>query len=118
MDLYQELILEHYKRPVRAGLRDPFEAEVHHVRTRAEQREAAIDAAPEQPRSDARLDVGADPIAGRAATARDDGDRSPPRGVVAEEPEATVVAVHPRFIAVGTARGVVVLFDPVSTCST
>ena len=31
MDLYQELILEHYKRPVRAGLRDPFEAEVHHV---------------------------------------------------------------------------------------
>ncbi len=31
MDLYQELILEHYKRPVLAGLRDPFDAEVHHV---------------------------------------------------------------------------------------
>ena len=31
MDLYQELILEHYKRPVRAGLREPFDAEVHHV---------------------------------------------------------------------------------------
>ncbi|HZB67061.1 MAG TPA: SUF system NifU family Fe-S cluster assembly protein [Ornithinibacter sp.] len=31
MDLYQELILEHYKRPVRAGLREPFEAEVRHV---------------------------------------------------------------------------------------
>ncbi len=31
MDLYQELILEHYKRPVGAGLRDPFDAEVHHV---------------------------------------------------------------------------------------
>jgi nitrogen fixation protein NifU and related proteins len=31
MDLYQELILEHYKRPVNAGLRDPFDAEVHHV---------------------------------------------------------------------------------------
>jgi nitrogen fixation NifU-like protein len=31
MDLYQELILEHYKRPVRAGLREPYEAEVHHV---------------------------------------------------------------------------------------
>jgi nitrogen fixation protein NifU and related proteins len=31
MDLYQELILEHSKRPVRAGLREPFEAEVHHV---------------------------------------------------------------------------------------
>jgi nitrogen fixation NifU-like protein len=31
MDLYQELILEHSKRPVRAGLRDPFDAEVHHV---------------------------------------------------------------------------------------
>jgi len=31
MDLYQELILEHSKRPVRFGLREPFEAEVHHV---------------------------------------------------------------------------------------
>ncbi len=31
MDLYQELILEHNKRPHRAGLREPFEAEVHHV---------------------------------------------------------------------------------------
>ncbi|MGL4178002.1 MAG: Fe-S cluster assembly sulfur transfer protein SufU [Dermatophilaceae bacterium] len=31
MDLYQELILEHSKRPVRAGLREPFGAEVHHV---------------------------------------------------------------------------------------
>ncbi len=31
MDLYQELILEHAKRPVRAGLRDPFDVEVHHV---------------------------------------------------------------------------------------
>ncbi|MEI2775788.1 MAG: SUF system NifU family Fe-S cluster assembly protein [Tetrasphaera sp.] len=31
MDLYQELIIEHAKRPVRAGLREPFDAEVHHV---------------------------------------------------------------------------------------
>ncbi|MDN5767285.1 MAG: SUF system NifU family Fe-S cluster assembly protein [Humibacillus sp.] len=31
MDLYQELILEHSKRPHRSGLRDPFDAEVHHV---------------------------------------------------------------------------------------
>ena len=31
MDLYQELILEHSKRPHRSGLREPFEAEVHHV---------------------------------------------------------------------------------------
>ena len=31
MDLYQELIIEHSKRPHRAGLRQPFEAEVHHV---------------------------------------------------------------------------------------
>ena len=31
MDLYQELILEHSKRPHRAGLRAPFDAEVHHV---------------------------------------------------------------------------------------
>ncbi|MEO7060391.1 MAG: Fe-S cluster assembly sulfur transfer protein SufU [Lapillicoccus sp.] len=31
MDLYQELILEHSKRPRGAGLREPFAAEVHHV---------------------------------------------------------------------------------------
>ncbi|MFW5474196.1 Fe-S cluster assembly sulfur transfer protein SufU [Knoellia sp. CPCC 206450] len=31
MDLYQQLILEHSKNPQHAGLRDPYEAEVHHV---------------------------------------------------------------------------------------
>ena len=31
MDLYQELILEHSRRPRHAGLREPFDAEVHHV---------------------------------------------------------------------------------------
>ena len=29
--LYQEIILDHYKHPHHAGLRDPFEAEVHLV---------------------------------------------------------------------------------------
>ncbi len=29
--LYQEIILDHYKHPHHKGLRDPFEAEVHHV---------------------------------------------------------------------------------------
>ncbi len=29
--LYQEIILDHYKHPHGAGLRDPFESEVHHV---------------------------------------------------------------------------------------
>ena len=31
MDLYQQLILDHSKRPVNAGLREPFQTEVHHV---------------------------------------------------------------------------------------
>jgi nitrogen fixation NifU-like protein len=31
MELYQELILEHAKRPHGAGLREPFGSEVHHV---------------------------------------------------------------------------------------
>ncbi|HNQ05692.1 MAG TPA: SUF system NifU family Fe-S cluster assembly protein [Tetrasphaera sp.] len=31
MDLYQELILEHAKRPQGAGLREPFAAQAHHV---------------------------------------------------------------------------------------
>ena len=29
--LYQEIILEHYRRPHHKGLREPFDAEVHHV---------------------------------------------------------------------------------------
>lgn len=29
--MYQEVILDHYKNPRFAGLRDPYEAEVHHV---------------------------------------------------------------------------------------
>ena len=29
--LYQEIILDHYKRPHGRGLREPFEAEAHHV---------------------------------------------------------------------------------------
>ena len=32
-DLYQEVILDHYKHPQHAGLREPFGAEVHHVNT-------------------------------------------------------------------------------------
>ena len=30
-DLYQEIILDHYKRPHGRGLREPYEAEAHHV---------------------------------------------------------------------------------------
>ncbi|WP_168581567.1 Fe-S cluster assembly sulfur transfer protein SufU [Gephyromycinifex aptenodytis] len=33
MDLYAELILDHSKHPQHAGLREPFDAEVHHVNT-------------------------------------------------------------------------------------
>lgn len=29
--MYQELILDHYKRPVGRGLREPYDVEVHHV---------------------------------------------------------------------------------------
>jgi nitrogen fixation protein NifU and related proteins len=29
--MYQEIILDHYKNPHHKGLRDPYEAEVHHV---------------------------------------------------------------------------------------
>ena len=29
--MYQEIILEHYRRPLHAGLRDPFDAQVQHV---------------------------------------------------------------------------------------
>jgi nitrogen fixation NifU-like protein len=29
--LYQEIILDHYRNPHHTGLREPFEAEVHHV---------------------------------------------------------------------------------------
>lgn len=29
--MYQEIILDHYKKPKNKGLKDPFDAEVHHV---------------------------------------------------------------------------------------
>jgi nitrogen fixation NifU-like protein len=29
--MYQEIILEHYRRPLHAGLREPFDAQVQHV---------------------------------------------------------------------------------------
>jgi nitrogen fixation NifU-like protein len=29
--LYQEIILEHYKKPLHKGLREPFESQVHHL---------------------------------------------------------------------------------------
>jgi nitrogen fixation protein NifU and related proteins len=29
--MYQEIILDHYRRPMHSGLREPFDAEVHHV---------------------------------------------------------------------------------------
>jgi nitrogen fixation protein NifU and related proteins len=29
--MYQEIILDHYRNPLNKGLRDPFDAEVHHV---------------------------------------------------------------------------------------
>ena len=29
--MYQEIILDHYKRPHGRGLRDPYQAEVHHI---------------------------------------------------------------------------------------
>ena len=31
--MYQEVILDHYRHPQHRGLRDPFDAEVHHVNT-------------------------------------------------------------------------------------
>lgn len=31
--MYQEVILDHYKHPQHSGLREPFNAEVHHVNT-------------------------------------------------------------------------------------
>ena len=41
MNLYQEIILEHSKRPHHAGLRDPFKTQVHHINpTRGDGRNA------------------------------------------------------------------------------
>jgi nitrogen fixation NifU-like protein len=30
-DMYQEIILDHYRNPHHKGLRDPFDAQVYHV---------------------------------------------------------------------------------------
>jgi nitrogen fixation NifU-like protein len=52
MDLYAELIIEHSKRPQHAGLREPYDAQVHHLNpTCGDELTLRV-----------RLDVGADPV--------------------------------------------------------
>ncbi len=52
MDLYAELIIEHSKRPQHAGLREPYDAQVHHVNpTCGDELTLRV-----------RLDAGADPV--------------------------------------------------------
>lgn len=52
MDLYAELIIEHSKRPQHAGLREPYDAQVHHLNpTCGDELTLRV-----------RLDAGADPV--------------------------------------------------------
>ena len=101
MDLYQELILEHSKRPHGIGLREGFGAEVHHVNPTCGD-EVTLRVHVEGSGADAVLaDVSYDALGcaiSRAST-------SVLHDVVAGRPVSEVLATHTAMHAMLTSRG-------------
>ena len=101
MDLYQELILEHYKRPHGSGLREPFGAQVHHVNPTCGD-EVTLRVQVEGTGADAVLsDVSYDALGcaiSRAST-------SVLYDLVVGQPLAQVLATHTAMHAMLTSRG-------------
>ena len=101
--LYQEIILDHYKNPHHAGLRDPFEAEVHHVNPtcgdevtmRVHLSGAGTDAVVE----DVSYDAEGCSISQAAASVMTD--------LVIGKPLTDALAVHETFLALMQGRGTV-----------
>ncbi len=101
--LYQEIILDHYKRPHHAGLREPYEAEVHHVNPtcgdevtlRVHLSGAGADAVVE----DVSYDAEGCSISQAAASVMTD--------LVIGKPVAEAVVVHEEFLALMQGRGTV-----------
>lgn len=102
--LYQEIILDHYKHPHHAGLREPFEAEVHHVNPtcgdevtlRVHLLGDGADAVVE----DVSYDAEGCSISQAAASVMSD--------LVIGKPVAEAVVVHQEFLALMQGRGAVV----------
>ena len=101
--LYQEIILDHYKNPHHAGLRDPFEAEVHHVNPtcgdevtlRVHLSGAGADAVVE----DVSYDAEGCSISQAAASVMTD--------LVIGKPLPEALAVHETFLALMQSRGAI-----------
>ena len=101
--LYQEIILDHYKHPHHAGLREPYEAEVHHVNPtcgdevtlRVHLSGEGVDAVVE----DVSYDAEGCSISQASASVMAD--------LVIGKPVAEAVAVHEEFLALMQGKGAV-----------
>ncbi|NUR06976.1 MAG: SUF system NifU family Fe-S cluster assembly protein [Nocardioidaceae bacterium] len=101
--LYQEIILDHYKNPHHKGLREPYEAEVHHVNPtcgdevtlRVHVSGAGEDAVVE----DVSYDAEGCSISQAAASVMTD--------LVIGKPLAEAMSVHETFLALMQGRGAV-----------
>jgi nitrogen fixation NifU-like protein len=99
--LYQEIILDHYKLPHHSGLREPFEAEVHHVNPtcgdevtlRVHLSGSGADAVVE----DVSYDAEGCSISQAAASVMTD--------LVIGKPVTEALAVHEKFLALMQGRG-------------
>jgi nitrogen fixation protein NifU and related proteins len=104
--LYQEIILDHYKNPHHAGLREPYEAEVHHVNPTCGDEvtlRVHLDRAAEQPDEwrveDVSYDAEGCSISQAAASVMAD--------LVIGKRVAEAVAIHDEFLALMQGRGAV-----------
>ena len=99
--LYQEIILDHYKNPHHSGLRDPFEAEVHHVNPTCGDEvtlRVHVEDAGDGPRvQDVSYDAEGCSISQAAASVMTD--------LVIGKPLAEALAVHESFLELMQSRG-------------
>jgi nitrogen fixation protein NifU and related proteins len=96
-DLYQEIILDHYRNPHHAGLREPFEAEVHHVNPTCGDEVTLRVHLTEGTVSDVSYDAEGCSISQAAASVMTD--------LVIGKPLAEALAVHETFLELMQGRG-------------
>ena len=101
--LYQEIILDHYKNPLHAGLREPYEAEVHHVNpTCGDEVTLRVHVAPGEA-GDVVSDVSYDAVGCSISQA----STSVMSDLLIGKPVTEALAVHEEFLALMQGKGTV-----------
>ncbi|WP_299055296.1 Fe-S cluster assembly sulfur transfer protein SufU [uncultured Nocardioides sp.] len=101
--LYQEIILDHYKNPLHAGLREPYEAEVHHVNpTCGDEVTLRVHVSPGED-GDVVADVSYDAVGCSISQA----STSVMSDLLIGKPVAEALTVHEEFLALMQGKGTV-----------